>query len=260
MRRGTIALAAALSVAPLGAAAGQVAEDARRGYATRAGLEQLLVRLEASAESPAYSSRLRDDARRDAAFIRTRLQQGDFQVGDRVLLTVDREEALTDSFTVREGPELVLPTIGAVSLRGVLRAELEDHLRSEIARYVRDPVVRSRTVLRLSFTGAIGSAGFHSIPTETPLTDALMAAGGPSGSAKLDEIRIERNGETVWDGDEVRLALAEGRTVDQLGLRAGDRIVVPSEGGGLGALETPLRAFTILISLPATIYGLTRLF
>jgi hypothetical protein len=59
------------------------------------------------------------------------------------------------------------------------------------------------------------------------LTELLTLAGGPSRTAALDRIHIERNSQRLWDAREIRTALAEGRTLDELSLQDGDRIVVP---------------------------------
>jgi hypothetical protein len=54
--------------------------------------------------------------------------------------------------------------------------------------------------------------------------------------------------------------MIEGRTLDQLNVRAGDRIFIPEGGGGLGGAQSTLRAFTLLLSIPVTIFALTRIF
>ena len=41
---------------------------------------------------------------------------GDVQVGDRILLQVEGDDSLTDTFTVEAGPALKLRAIGTVSL------------------------------------------------------------------------------------------------------------------------------------------------
>ena len=56
-----------------------------------------------------------------------------------------------------------------------------------------------------------------------------MAAGGPSGEAKMDAIKIRREGQTLRGGEEVQTAIALGQTFDQLGLRPGDEIYVPEK-------------------------------
>jgi hypothetical protein len=51
-----------------------------------------------------------------------------------------------------------------------------------------------------------------------------------------------------------------GRTLDQLDVRAGDRIVVPARGAGFGGAEGTVRTLSVLISLPLTVFAVTRLF
>jgi hypothetical protein len=61
-----------------------------------------------------------------------------------------------------------------------------------------------------------------------------MLAGGP-GQSDLQEMLIERGSQVLWEGDELQAVIAEGRTLDQLNLQAGDQIMLPVEDGeGLG--------------------------
>jgi len=155
------------------------------------------------------------------------LPPDDFQVGDRILLVVEGDSMLTDTFTVVAGPAIQLPVIGAVSLAGVPRKELEAHMRRALARYLKDPVVRARALIRVSVQGAIARPGFYAVPTDLVLADALMVAGGPIQEARVDKMRIRRNGSQIWSGPKLQAAIARGATLEELGLRAGDQIDVP---------------------------------
>ena len=245
--------------------------------ATRPALEQLAQQLDQAAQAKDSSSDARDWARAQVAVVRLRLAEGDFQIGDRVALRVeddaivaplaDRvqaqaqpagktiEQQLSDTFAVGQGRDLILPAIGTVSLRGVLRSELEGHLTRYISQYVRDPVVHARPLLRLSIQGAVARPGYYYVPTDAVLPDAMMAAGGPRPEAKMEKARIERGGSRVWEGDRLRLALAEGRTVDALNLRTGDQVVVPTQSN----LFDGVRFVSILLGIPVTVYALTRI-
>src|SRR6266853_6499932 len=88
-------------------------------FVSRQALQDLAGQLEAAAQSSSFSADLRSRARAQAAQVRERLRDGDFQVGDRIMLRVEGEAGLTDTFTVRGGRELVLPSIGSVPLSGV---------------------------------------------------------------------------------------------------------------------------------------------
>jgi protein involved in polysaccharide export with SLBB domain len=234
----TLILSLLLSIGTLalvGRAQAQAPADAQQAQLSRADLQRMLADYETASSSTAYSDALRDRARADAELIRTRLQEGDFQVGDQIALVVEGEQALTGTFIVQPGPTLILPSIGNLSLKGVLRSELEDNLRAQIAKYVRDPVVHAKASIRIVVSGAVGKAGYYVFPTETVFSDALMAAGGPGANADLKDVRVERDGKVTWEGDALQKAVIEGRTLDQLGFRAGDAIVVPeTRQKGLG--------------------------
>jgi polysaccharide export outer membrane protein len=218
--------------------------------ATRQALDARATRLEQGAQSP--------DVAREAAAIRTRLARGDFRVGDRILLTVEGEKELSDTFTVGLGGQLTLPLIGNVPLEGVLRSELQDYLTHRLAQNLRDPEVRTRAFVRLSVQGAVTHPGYYGVPADALLSDALMAAGGTMQEANLSRLRIERDGKPLWEGKALQQAIAEGRTLDGAGLVAGDQVIVPRRGG-TNAGEV-LRFGGALLGIPITIYTLTKIF
>jgi polysaccharide export outer membrane protein len=258
-----IALIATLVIVTASPALSQDPWDPSRVYASRSGLDSLARRFELAAESRAYSETLRAEARREAAALRTRLEQGDFQTGDRLLLTVEGEEALSDSFTVEQGPAVFLPTAGRVSLAGVLRSEVESHLTRELTQFIRDPEVRARTTIRITVTGEVGQPGFRTVGSDQLVTDVLAESGQVTRDADLGKIRIERGNQVVWDSEALGPEIVEGRTLDQLGVRAGDRLVVGKRSAGLAGLgdaQNSLRTVVILFSLPATVLGLIAIF
>lgn len=189
--------------------------------------------------------------------IRRRLENGDFRPGDRIVLSVEGEAELTDTFTVQSGPSLDLPTIGTVDLQGILASELTESLARDIAHTLRDPLVNAQALIQLSVLGDVARPGFYLVPPEAPLSDVLMEAGGPTQTAKVDEIRIER-------GPRSRLVQApsksrpyssiEALSADELGLRTGDRIIVP---GSSGLTTHDVVQFTILgLTTVVSLYSL----
>ncbi|TMG13905.1 MAG: hypothetical protein E6I06_01835, partial [Chloroflexi bacterium] len=72
---------------------------------------------------------------------------GAFQVGDRVLLRVEGDSALSGTFAVGPGPALTLPEIGEIPLIGVRRADVEAYLGRELARYLKEPVVHAKALI-----------------------------------------------------------------------------------------------------------------
>jgi protein involved in polysaccharide export with SLBB domain len=157
------------------------------------------------------------------------------------------EVPFADTVTVRAGRVITIGTLPEISLRGVLRSELQSHLTREIGRYVRDPKVTATSWVRVSVLGAIGQQGFYAFPADILLTDALMRAGGMREDTNLDKIKIKRGGREVVSEEEARLAIREGRTLDQLDVRAGDEITVGNKRNV--NWQTVLRTVSIGVSL-----------
>ncbi len=181
---------------------------------------------------------------------------GEFQPGDLILLRVEAESLLTDTFAVEAGPLVRLPQIGPVSLSGVKRTGLQDHMSKELSRFLRNPMVDARSLVRLSVVGEVDRPGFYDLRGDAAVTSAIMSAGGPTRDAKMDGIRIERGDEKVMDGDELHALLSAGRTVDQMNLRAGDKIVVPRKRD----TEAVVRTLGVLVTIPVGVYTLFHLF
>jgi protein involved in polysaccharide export with SLBB domain len=188
---------------------------------SRAQLEELARAAEQDAAKTGSAEK-----RMEATQIRTRLRDGDFQVGDRILLTVRGDSTISDTVTVRAGRIIQLPNIPDISLQGVLRSELQSYLTTQLSRYIKHPDVQTTSLVRIALLGGVGKPGFYQVPADVQITDAIMLAGGPTGNSKIDKSKIKRNDQIVYSSDAVQKALQAGLTIDQLNLRPGDEIVV----------------------------------
>lgn len=180
-----------------------------------------------------------------------------FQPGDVIRLEVEGDSLFTGNFTVGPGPSLRLPVIGDIPLAGVRRTEVEPHLRQQLARYLKDPMVHAKALIRLSIVGEVARPGIYPVPTDLVIADALMVAGGPTVEAKFAATRIERSGERLLEGDGLQQALERGLTLDQLNLRAGDRIFVPQQARKQA--QSPWQILGIVLTIPATVIGVIAL-
>ena len=220
--------------------------------ATRSELQDFVTRMEAA--NPAAES----DSALQLLIARERLATGDFKLDDRVILYVDGEATLSDTFAVDAARQLTLPGVGPVSLQGVLRSELDDRMRQEISRIVRQPVVRTRALVRIGVIGAVRQPGFHWVPADGQVVDPITAAGGYTPTAKQADQRIERNGQAILAGEALDRAFQMGQTLDQAGLQSGDQYVIP-EAGKSSTYEI-VRTIAVLLTIPITIYTLTQIF
>jgi SLBB domain len=207
------------------------------GYETRA---QLIASADA-AEKEGRSS--------EARLLRARLKGGDFQEGDRIVVVLDTNSAITDTLQVRAGKVLQMRGMPDFSVAGTLRSELNDSLRQHLSRYLKNPGVRATPLLPIAVMGEVRSPGYYYTPADVVLRDMLMRAGGPAGNADLARIEIKRSGETIWNAQMVRLAMSSGFSIDKLHLQAGDEILVPARRGrfGITSVVTVISATTALV-------------
>jgi hypothetical protein len=203
---------------------------------TRAELEQILRDHESALASPAYPETDKARMRVEADVIRSRLRDGDFRVGDRIFLSVQDEPDLPDTLIVAPGQTVELPLFGEISVAGVLRSEIRGHMTEALSAFINDPVVQANGLMRVSVLGSVGNPGFFSMPAETVLGDAIMAAGGPNANANLEAVQISRGSTLIMEDAFVFEAFRQGLTLDQLNLQAGDQIEVPPRRGFVAML------------------------
>lgn len=173
----------------------------------------------------------------------------EFHVGDRVVLRVDVDPQLTDTFTVSAGPALILPIVGNVPLAGVRHDQVERVLSEAIAKFYRNPVVHARVLVRIAVLGEVLHPGFYAVPTDILVPDVVMAAGGPTSTAGVNAIRVMRDGKQLMRGDSTKTAIVRGLTLTQLGIRSEDQFVVPQASDP----ERTLRIVAELLAIPVAI-------
>jgi hypothetical protein len=202
-----------------------------RAYETRAQLEN---------QARAAEARRRNS---EAFLLRSRLQKGDFQEGDRIVIVLENSPRV-DTMLVRSGKVLQLVGMSDLSLEGVLRSELTDTLRHHLSKYLVNPGVRATPLLPIAVLGSVGNPGYYYTAADVVLRDVIMRAGGPR-EGDLNRVVIRRGGETVWNAAATRVALADGLSLDRLHLRAGDEIFIP-------ARKQRISMTTVLATVSAT--------
>ena len=163
--------------------------------------------------------------------IERRLRDGDFSIGDQITVQVIGEPSLDSTYTVTPGPTLLLRDIPPMSLAGILRSELDMRLTEFLAAYVRDPEVRTTTLMRVGMLGDIGSPGFYHLSPNLTLSDAIMSAGGPNPSADMGKVVIRRGQQEIYNSKEVTEAITKGTTLDRMNLHGGDAVSVGTDTG-----------------------------
>jgi protein involved in polysaccharide export with SLBB domain len=131
-----------------------------------------------------------------------------------------------DTLIVRTGRILELPGKITVPLAGVLRSELKERVSTEVLKYIRAREIEVTPLTRLGVLGEVARPGYFAFASDTPLSDAIMGAGGPTALADIERSIIRRGTKQFRSSDETRKAIASGLTLDQFGINAGDELVI----------------------------------
>jgi SLBB domain len=191
---------------------------------SRAELTAAATQAEASATTGDPAKRAQNAM--SAAAIRQRLRDGDLQVGDRVVVTIISDAVHTDTVVVRSGRSLELPGMIIVPVAGVLRSELQQRVSTEVLKYVKAQQIDVTPLMRVGVLGAVARPGYFAFASDIPITDAIMGAGGPTGTADVGRSIVRRQNQEYRSAGETTKAISSGLTLDQFGLSAGDELVV----------------------------------
>jgi protein involved in polysaccharide export with SLBB domain len=226
---------ATLSIALTVLLIGFHAPDAKCQTQSRGGLLSSRGELTAAVTEAEAAAGTGDRARRadnamHAAAIRERLRDGDLHVGDRVIVSFVSDAVHTDTVVVRADRSLEISGMIVVPVAGVLRSELKDRVSTEVLKYVKAQKIEVTPLMRVAVLGAVARPGYFAFPSDIPLTDAIMGAGGPTPSAAFDRSIVRRQSQQYRSAGETSKAIAGGLTLDQFGLSAGDELVVGERG------------------------------
>lgn len=186
-------------------------------------VERMRAQLEARARQADSLQR-----REEAFHLRTRLRNGDFEVGDRIIAAYDGVGVQrSDTLIVQAGKLLRLgEPMGDLSLQGLLRPEAADSVSARVGKYFKSVVIHVTPLLRIAVVGAVRAPGFYYARADMPLSDVIMRGGGQEQAADLGNTVIRRGQQILWTVDDVRAALRDGVTLDGLSLDPGDEVVV----------------------------------
>lgn len=220
------ALLSVLATQPAGAQDDLAAGSQR---ASRADLLVLVGKYEALINGGTLrGERLQEERARQAA-VRQRLERGDFQVGDRFVVTLRHDSMRVDTASVRDSLQVSLFSLPDFSVAGVLRSELDDILNAHVSRYLRNASARANVLTRVSISGAVRAPGFYWAAPDRPLSDLLMLAGGPIPEAQLNEVEVLRGTVQLLSRKKSKRVLEQGATLEQLDVQSGDQVRVPTK-------------------------------
>lgn len=165
--------------------------------------------------------------------------------GDEVQLKVWGSIDVDYRSKVDRNGMLSLPKIGTFSVAGVKASDLEKHLRAQIGRiFTNFNLSASLGQLRAVKVFVVGPAqrpGVYTLPSQSTILSALVAAGGPAPNGSMRQIGLRRDGRIISELDLYDF-LVQGDKSKDIQLAAGDVVVLRSAGSRVavtGAIDSP---------------------
>jgi protein involved in polysaccharide export with SLBB domain len=147
--------------------------------------------------------------------------------------------------TVDRNGMLNLPKVGSFNVAGVKASDLERNLRVQIGRLYTNfdlsVSLGQLRGLRVFIVGPAQRPGVVTLPSQSTLLSAVVAAGGPSPSGSMRKILLRRDGQVISELD-VYAFLVQGDKSKDVQLAAGDVVVFQPAGPRValtGSLDTP---------------------
>jgi polysaccharide export outer membrane protein len=144
--------------------------------------------------------------------------------GDVLKIVVWGQSAYSGDYQIDERGVLEYPVLGELEVRDLTVAQLRDRIRQALETIFNSPFVTVRPQFRMAVLGRVERPGLYVVDPTLSVLDVVAMAGGPSASGNLNGVKLLRG------GDQVRLGLEggiRGRTLQEIGVRSGDQIIVP---------------------------------
>ncbi|MEO6803939.1 MAG: polysaccharide biosynthesis/export family protein [Granulicella sp.] len=155
-------------------------------------------------------------------------------VADVLSVSVWHEPDLSRSVSVLPDGKISLPLVGEVQASGRSVLELQNEIRSDLAKFVKDPevvvIVTEIRSQRINVIGQVTRAGTFSLTPSMGVLDAIALAGGLKEFAKRKQIYVLRPSES---GQRERLSyryadvLKGSASAKEIILKPRDTVVVP---------------------------------
>ena len=140
--------------------------------------------------------------------------------GDRIAMRVWRESTMTETLTVNQNGNVVLPMLGVYSAASQSVGSLPDSLRLRYAEYLRNPAIDITVLRRIGVLGEVTKPDLYWVDVTTTLPDVIARAGGVTEIGNPDDVRVVR------DGKEIRIHRSAHGDTYVGDLLSGDQIVV----------------------------------
>ncbi len=173
----------------------------------------------------------------------------EFTPGSAIQVTIWQEPDLSGKFSIDSRGYVILPLIGSVNVGRFTPESLEGYLKEEYSSYLRNPIIQTLPLIRISVLGYVRNPGSYRVEPGRPLWDVIAMAGGPSDRGDITGMYVSRG--AVIKNEDLLNAYEEGVALREIGIQSGDQIVVPLRHGPF-----PWRLIISLASLGTSAYAI----
>jgi len=159
-----------------------------------------------------------------------RFRSGD---GIRILvwqnIGIDHQSSLRDlgianDYLIDGRGNILVPILGEVKAAGHTPISMAETIQKGLA--IKTIQVVCLPLIRVAVLGAVHQPGSYLIQPTESLWELIDLAGGPSNDVNIAKIRVKRGGRVVVDN--LLEGFEKAHSLDQLGVRSGDQIIVPA--------------------------------
>lgn len=196
---------------------------------------------------PAFGASFFADAAANFSTVTNVPVSADYTVGpgDEIVIRAWGSIDIDYRSTVDRNGMLNLPRVGSFSVIGVKASELERHLRAQIGRLFTNfnlsVALGQLRAVKVFIVGPAQQPGVYTLPSQSTLLSALVAAGGPAPNGSMRKVLLRRDGRVISELD-VYEFLVQGDKSRDVQLAPGDVVVFQAAGPRValnGAIDTP---------------------
>jgi protein involved in polysaccharide export with SLBB domain len=173
-----------------------------------------------------------------------------FEPGSAIQVTIWQEPDLSGNFSIDSQGYVILPLIGKVNVSKMTTESLEGYLKEEYSSYLRNPIIETLPLIRVSVLGNVRYPGLYRVEHDRPLWDVIAMAGGPTERGDVTRTFVMRGGKVV--NKNLLPAYEEGISLREVGILSGDQVVVPGYKGPF-----PWRTLVSVGSLAVSVWAIS---
>ncbi len=176
--------------------------------------------------------------------------------GDVLVITVWGQPDYSGDYKVDETGHMPYPVLGEIDTRNKTMTQLREEIRTGLERIFNDPFVTVNPQFSIAVLGEVRNPGLFPVDPTLTVLDIVAMAGGPSPNGNINKIQLLRGGQTLdlrFEQDRVGAL-----TLQQVGLRSGDQVMVARRGFTGDDLRTLLTVVQIGLSVAILLTTVNR--